>query len=315
MKNKKNIENITCWIVVEDGLTGTENQCLGVTNALGITPDIKRITLRQPWQLLSPYLRFEQSWSFAPALTPPWPDLVIAAGRKSIAVSRYIKKRSQGKTFTAQIQNPKTSLGEFNLIAAPFHDQLQGDNVITTTAAPNRITPEVLAHAKTDFPEFMSLNSPRIAVLIGGNSSTHTLTKAVMQDLINKLQALDARLMITTSRRTGEKNTQLLQNANLDAYIWDGTGENPYFAMLANADAIIVTNDSVSMLSDAGTTGKPVYIVELEGGSPKFNRLYKILKDNNVIRTFNGSLEDWHYEPLNDAQMIANEIKRRMDLS
>ena len=104
--SKNTAKNITCWVVTE-GLAGTENQCLGVAEALGIVPEVKRIELRQPWKSLSPYLGFEQNWSFSPALTGPWPDLLLASGRKSIAASRYIKKASGGKTFTVQIQDPR----------------------------------------------------------------------------------------------------------------------------------------------------------------------------------------------------------------
>lgn len=93
---------LSCWIVTE-GMAGTENQCLGVAEALGIEADVRRISLRQPWRILSPYLGLEFGASFVPTLTPPWPDLLIASGRKSIAASRYIKRASRGKTFTVQI--------------------------------------------------------------------------------------------------------------------------------------------------------------------------------------------------------------------
>jgi mitochondrial fission protein ELM1 len=106
------------WIITE-GLAGTENQCLGVAEALGVTPEIKRVSLKQPWKLLSPYLGFEKAASFAPPLCGPWPDLLIASGRKSIAASRYIKKASGGKTFTVQIQDPRISLAHFDLVAVP----------------------------------------------------------------------------------------------------------------------------------------------------------------------------------------------------
>ncbi len=298
----------TCWIVVEDGLTGTLNQCLGVAEALGLETTIKPISLRQPWKTLTPWLGLEQSWTFKPPITPPWPDVLITAGRKAIAASLYIKKKNP-QTFTVHLQDPKIAPHNFDLVAAPAHDNYTGPNVITTTAAPNRVT---LASLSTHphFAEFANLNSPRVAVLIGGNSHTHTLTPQIMNNLVAQLKSLNAGLMITTSRRTGEKNLEILQNSGLKAYIWDGTGDNPYLSMLASADYIIVTNDSVSMLSDAGSTGKPVYIVELEGGSPKFNRLYKTLQDKNVIKPFAGNLQPWTYEPLNDAQLIANEITR-----
>ncbi len=318
-KNKtKNSTPLSCWIITE-GMIGTQNQCVGVAESLGLMmkleTTIMQINLRQPWKSLSPWLGFEVPYSFIPSLTPPWPDLLIAAGRKSIATSRYIKKQSMGKTFTVQLQDPKTSPQRFDLLAVPFHDKMRGENVIVTNGAPNRMTKEQMTKARTQFaPLFSPFKAPRVAVLIGGDSRTHKLTPTIMRQLATQLKQLDASLMITTSRRTGDENIKILKSGLKDtnAYIWDGTGENPYFGMLGWADHILVTSDSVSMLSDAGTTGKPVHMIPLEGRSPRFDKLYNHLQKIGVIRLFNGNLESWSYEPLNDAQMIAQEIERRL---
>ena len=314
-KKQSSQGDLTCWILTE-GMIGTQNQCVGVAEALGIEPIIKKIGLRQPWKTCSPWLKFEIAQTFTPSLNAPWPDLLIASGRKSIAASRYIKKKSHGKTFTVQIQDPKTSSDQFDLVAVPFHDSLRDDNVIVTDGAPNRLTKEKLHNAKKEFSSlFKSMDTPRVAVLIGGNSRTHKLTTEITQKLVRQLSQIDAHLMITTSRRTGEENLQIIQQelSTADNFVWDGTGDNPYFGMLAWADYIIVTSDSVSMLSDAGTTGKPVYVVNLEGKSPRFDRLHNHFKDLGITRNFEGSLEPWEYEALNDAQIIANAIKENWD--
>jgi len=309
------IKNIKCWIITE-GMAGTENQCLGVAEALGITPEVKRITLRQPWKMLSPYLGFENAHSFTPLLKAPWPDLLIASGRKSIAAARYIKKASGGKTFTVQIQDPRISPGHFDLVAVPRHDPTRGENVIVTSAAPNRITKARLDAARKEFaPLFETLPRPRVAVLIGGSSKAYTMTPAIMEQLAAQLSALKAGLMITTSRRTGEENEAILYKALTDkddTFIWDGQGANPYFGMLAWADYIIVTADSASMLSEAASTGKPVYRIDLKGGSKRINALHKTLEDRGAVRPFTGTLEHWNYEPLDDANIVAEAIRQRM---
>ena len=313
-----NAENISCWVITE-GMIGTENQCVGVAQALGIKPVIKKIGLRQPWKCFTPWLGLETKYSFTPSLSKDntWPDLVIASGRKAIAAARYIKKKSGGKSFTVQIQDPKTKPSQFDLVAVPHHDNLRGDNVIVTHGAPNRITSDKLKTAKKEFsPMFETMQGTRIAVLIGGNSRTHKLTPEITKDLTQKLSALvDASLMITTSRRTGDDNLNIIQQelACTENFIWDGKGDNPYLGMLAWADHIIVTSDSVSMLSDAGTTGKPVHMVSLEGESLRFNRLYNYFQKIGVMREFDGNLEPWEYEPLNDAQLIAAAIKENWD--
>lgn len=308
-----NTPNLSCWVLTE-GMAGTENQCLGVAEALDIPFTVKKIHLKQPWKTLSPFLALENSWCFSPPLNPPWPDLLLAAGRKSIAASRYIKKMSGGKAFTVQIQDPRIDPAHFDLVAVPHHDPARGTNVITTDAAPNRITHAALEKAKEQFPHLGELPSPRIAVCIGGNSKAHKLTPHITKKLAFQLLSLDAHLMVTTSRRTGAENFTILQDAlaNTAHFFWDGTGDNPYHAMLAWADAIIVTADSVSMLSDAATTGKPVYKVDLEGGSARFDRFHNHLTQKGILKTFTGAFETWSYTPLHDSQKIAQEITKAL---
>lgn len=312
-------KKINCWIITE-GLAGTENQCLGVTEALDITPTVFRIQLAWPWNFLSPYLGFECAATFKPRFTPPWPDLLVTSGRKAIAAGRYIKKQSKGKTVTVHLQDPRISPKAFDLVALPAHDPTRGDNVIVTTAAPNKIHPQKLEHVKTDFPVFSNFNTPRIAVLIGGNSKAYTLTPEIMDTLATQLLELkqneNASLMITTSRRTGKQNEEILKTKlqNTDAYIWDGTDKNPYFAMLAYADYILVTADSTSMLSEAATTGKPVYRIDLQAGKPhkRIAQMHENLEKTGAIRPFKGILDPpWTYTPLNDADLVAQMIKKK----
>lgn len=314
MQVNKNPPSPSCWIVTE-GMVGTENQCLGVAAALGIAAEIKRIHLRQPWKMLSPWLGAESACTFDPPLEGPWPDILLASGRKSIAASRYIKKQSGGKTLTVQIQDPRIAPSQFDIVAVPAHDPSRGPNVIVTDGAPNLITPQKLLTAKEKWAGlFSSLPAPRVAVLIGGSSKAHKMTREIARTLGEKLAHLartqNAGLMITASRRTGEENMAALRAALKDtnAYIWDGSGDNPYHGMLAWADFIVVTSDSVSMLSDAGTTGKPVYMIPLEGGSARFDRFHVGLIGKGVVRVFDGTLEHWSYTPLNAAQVIADAV-------
>lgn len=312
---QRNNNTSVLWVITE-GMAGTENQCLGVAESLGLTPSVFRVGLRQPWKTFSPWLGFETAAAFTPALSPPWPDILITAGRKAVAAARYIKKQSGGKTFTVHLQDPHVSSKHFDLLAVPFHDRMRGDNVIVTDGAPNRITDEPLATAKEKFTSrFASLSSPRVAVLIGGNSRTHKLTPDIMRALCARLKNMNAGIMVTASRRTGTESMDILRaSLPTSAYLWDGTGDNPYFGMLAWADHIVVTGDSVSMVSDAGTTGKPVHVIPLSGGSAKFDRFHAHMREIGVTRPFTGDLTPWTYPRLNDAGRIAEAIKRRFAL-
>lgn len=312
-----NPKSLHCWIVTE-GMAGTENQCLGVAEALGLNPVVKRIKLRQPWKALSPFLGFEMACTFSPALEDgPWPDVVIASGRKSIAAARYIKKQSGGRSFTVQIQDPRISPKHFDLVAVPAHDPTRGENVVVTNAAPNRITDYKLAKARNDFaPLFAMMSTPIIAVLLGGNSKAHTMSAHGMQKLGAQLSGLNGSLIITASRRTTEEQRDAFLKGLGDhpRWYWDGTGENPYMGMLAWADYVLVTADSVSMLSDAVTTGKPVYMIPMDGGTARFDAFHQNLLNYGAVRPFDGVLDRWGYEPFRDSEMIAAEIRRRMAL-
>lgn len=311
----------TCWIITE-GIAGTENQCLGVAEALGVTPVIKRVKLKTPWKQLSPWLSFGHERALAPGsdeIAPPWPDLVLASGRKSIGVARMIREKSGGNTFVVQIQDPRINPGHFDLVVVPQHDPTRGENVIVTRAGLHRITPQVLSDAREKWEkQFSKIPKPRVAVLIGGNSKAHTMTrenaKALAQQLLYLAENPRTGLLITASRRTGPENEKLLRDMLQGPGIafWDGTGENPYFGYLALADYIIVTEDSVSMTSEALSTGKPVFIAALRGGAKRLDTFHKILQEQGYTRPFTGLLEQWSYTPPDDTRRVADEIRQRM---
>ncbi|WP_434615310.1 mitochondrial fission ELM1 family protein [Azospirillum sp. B2RO_4] len=314
---------LTCW-VVSDGKAGMENQCIGLAESLGLTPVVKRVHLRTPWRQLTPYWRIGNRFAAGPKgdpVEPPWPDLLIGTGRQSIAVSLAVRRQSGGRTFTVQIQDPVMNPRHFDLVVVPRHDKLRGDNVLVTRGALHRVTPAILADAAQRFaPKLAHLPHPRIAVLIGGDNGVYRLTPTIMGDVAERLANLTrshgAGLMVTPSRRTGADNEAILRArlSGLPAEVWDGTGENPYFAYLGLADAVVVTCDSVSMTSEACSTGKPVYVIELEGGSPKFRAFHDGLYQDGITRPFDGSLDQWSYPPLNETEVVADEVRRRLPL-
>ena len=118
----------SCWVVT-DGKAGMESQCVGLAEALGLNPIVKRVSLRAPWRQLTPYVRFGGRAQFAPAsdpLAPPWPDLFIATGRQSVAASVLVRKLSGGRTKTVQLQNPVIAPSHFDLVVVPRdHHQIE----------------------------------------------------------------------------------------------------------------------------------------------------------------------------------------------
>jgi uncharacterized protein len=307
--------------VLHDGKIGMANQVTGLAEALGWPITQKHLAIRPPWRYLPPGLWLAPALAIDPAgarLQPPWPDIVIGCGRNSVAPARMIKRASGGRAFWVQVQDPRFARSEIDLIVAPRHDPAPGENVFRTLGAVHRVTPEKLAaDAARWAPTFAVLPRPLVAVLIGGDNSVYRLTEERFGALCDRLVALaksGVGLAITPSRRTGDTQRAMLQKrlAGLPAFIWDGSGDNPYFAMLGTADAIIATADSVSMISEAASTGKPVHIIELEGGSAKFARFHQAMREAGITRPFNGTLETWHYAPLDDTARAAAEIRRRL---
>jgi mitochondrial fission protein ELM1 len=310
-----------CWVVT-DGKQGTENQCLGLAEALGLSPVVKRIALRAPWRQLTPYMRVGLGQAVSESgdsVAPPWPDILIASGRQSTAVSINVKRRAGDKCLVVQIQDPRCDPALFDLVVVPQHDRLRGPNVLVTHGALNRVTSARLEDAVRRFsPRYAHLPRNRVAVLIGGRNKIYDLDPMRMGDVVDQLAEIckrhEAGLLVTASRRTGGENAAILKAKlrDLPAEIWDGEGENPYFAFLGMAGHIIVTADSVSMISEACSTGKPVYIADLDGGSPKFDRFHRHLMAVGAARPFEGMLDDWGYEALNDTAEVAAEIADRL---
>lgn len=315
------MNRITCWAVT-DGSAGMENQCIGIAEAMGADLTVKRIRLRSPWRQLTPFLRLGARWATdagGDPVAPPWPDLLIGCGRQSTAVSFAVRRQSRGRTFTVHIQDPQVTPSRFDLVVVPRHDRLRGPNVLVTRGSLHRVTPERLADAAGRLgARLEGLPRPRVAVLIGGSNAVYQLTPIIMGDVADRLAQLagsgGAGLMVTASRRTGADNEAILRArlSGTSAEVWDGTGENPYFAYLALADHIVVTCDSVNMVSEACSTGKPVHVIELEGGSPKFRGFLDGLYADGIARPFTGTLESWSYPPLRETEEVAAEIRRRM---
>jgi mitochondrial fission protein ELM1 len=314
----------TCWVVT-DGKPGMESQCLGLAEALGTAPIVKRVALRTPWRQLLPYLRLGQANAFSAkgaALAPPWPDLLIASGRQSVAASLHVRaesRRAGQRTITVQIQDPVISPAHFDLVIVPEHDRLKGANVVTVLGALHRVTPDTLAReADTFAPCVAHLPRPYLGVLIGGANAAYRFGEGEMATLAAALRsAIEARggsLLVTPSRRTGEANARVLREAleGVPAFIWEGEGANPYFGILGLSDTLVVTCDSVNMVSEAVAAAKPVYVFDLPGGSPKFARFHEAMRARGWTRAFTGALGDHAPAPKSDDMARAAEAVKAL---
>ncbi|MCB1493582.1 MAG: mitochondrial fission ELM1 family protein [Rhodobiaceae bacterium] len=313
------------WILT-DGKAGDLVQCEGVCQALGVPYEVRTVAPRGVWQLpvkglpVDPREREDRPDS---PLAGPVPDLVVASGRRTIP---YLKraKALRPDCFTVYLKDPRTGTDTADFIWVPEHDKLRGANVLATLTSPHKVTAGALEAARAaPPPEISRLARPRVAVLIGGDSAHMSFTKLDIQMLAERLKALaasGAALMATFSRRTDDSNPTLKDQVTAivrksGGYLWDGTGDNPYLALLALADGIVVTTDSVNMVGEAVSTGVPVMIFRPTDRKPRTNRkihdFLQALAEKGAVRSFTGDLETVTYEPLNSTPVIAGEIARR----
>ena len=312
---------LACWVIT-DGRVGIEVQAAGLARGLGLAPVVKRLKADRPWRWLPPRFWRDPLGHLAPdsdPLAPPWPDVLVGCGRLATAPGAAIRRAAAGRCFTIQIQDPKLPLGRFDALVIPRHDGVAGPNVIATLGSMHGLSETALAEAGARFAaRFEALPRPWIGVLLGGNSRTHRLTAGNARGLAARLadwsREQGAGLIVTPSRRTSEATLALLREAlaGCPAVIWDRSGENPYQGMLALADAFVVTADSVNMACEAAFTGKPIYIAPVRGGTPKFARFHRALRDAGISRPLGAAFETWHYPPLRETERVAAELRARI---
>ncbi len=305
------------WVLT-DGKAGDEPQCIGVAERLGVTPEIRRVAPRKPWVWLMPRGPIDpQEGPERPdsPIRPPFPDIVIASGRRAIAYVRAVKKASNGRTFTVILKDPRAGAAAADFIWVAEHDRLRGQNVLVTTTSPHRLAPERLRQARIDPPApIAALPRPRAGVLVGGDSRHHRFRPEDIARFASQLDALaksGVALMGSRSRRTSPALDAAVAEvvARHGGWWWDGTGDNPYIALLANADAIVTTADSTNMIGEATATGAPILVFEPHGGHGKLAKFLEALKAQGAVHHFEGRLEGEAYEPVDSTGTIAAAVR------
>ena len=313
----------TGWII-SDGKAGNETQCRGVFDALGLKAELKRIQPGRLQQALAPYLpvaRAERFGQPGSTFAPPWPDFAIAAGRLTAPYIRALKRHAKLATYTIILQDPKVPLSTADFFWMPEHDRKRGPNVLTTVVSPHGFSPARLAGLRDAPPPaaFAAVPRPWVAVLIGGDGSSYTFKPEDMARFAVALRSLVERgagLLLTPSRRTPAALLSAIDHATTASprFLWDGTGDNPYPAMLAHADHFVVTADSVNMCGEPAVTGRPIHVFTPSGDSAKFQRYHEALARHGATRPLPDiatALDTWSYPPLYSADDIALAIAER----
>ena len=318
------------WIL-NDERPGTISQSIGLAEEIGIDYKIINFSYSFFSKLPNFFLSFfglgikRESLENLKNLNQ-FPKLIISAGRKSALIALFLKKLSKNQSKIIQIMNPNLSLKKFDFVILPKHDKVDENkfsNVISTIGSLTRINEKLIEIERQKFSTwFDNINKPKIALLIGGDSkktkfkisSAEKLAK-ISSKIANNMEAI---LLVLTSPRTGKKLTNSIEsNLECDFKFFDWRNlkkENPYLAILAYADFFILSGDSVSMISQCCSTGKPVYIFDEKKISAKKHRNFQqnLIDENYAKKLAKNStiLENFLPKKLQETKRVANIIKK-----
>ena len=300
-------------------LAGLRAQALGLAEAAGLDAEIRNLVPRPPWDRFSPSLWPNPRRAVeGDAIVEPLPGILIGCGG---AGARVVAALRRPGVKVVAVQHPRMALDKFDLVMAARHDGITGPNVVVTRTALHRVTLARLAAEKLLWaPRLAAQKRPLVAVLLGGSNGRYKLDQRVGATLAADLAGMARRdnvgVVVTPSRRTDPAVTALIREAlaPFGGWVWDFTGENPYFGMLALADMVVVTQDSVSMISEASATAAPVMFAALPGSSRRQGIFLKTMMNEGRIRPFDGRFVQWPVSPLNDTPAAAEEMRRRLGL-
>ena len=301
---------MSVW-VLEDPRAGTAAQALGIAERLGV--HFRRIPLR-----FGPFAKVPWPWGTLAGLAdrselaPPWPRLVISAGRRSAPISRWLRARGAR---TVHAMRPGPGASDFDLLVIGAHDRpAPAGNVLVIQGAAHRLTPAALAAAPAGFPELRALPSPRVGLLMGGPVRAENMAPEVAAGIAAEAAGLGASVMATTSRRTGvtaaDAVAKSLSERPHHLHRWGAAGSNPFLAILALADRLVVTGDSISMLSEALMTTAPLFIADPGGLGPRHRTMAEELVKAGLAARL-GEAPPPPRLPLDETARVVAEIRAR----
>ncbi|MEO7027612.1 MAG: mitochondrial fission ELM1 family protein [Caulobacteraceae bacterium] len=249
---------------------------------------------------------------------PPYPDLLVTCGRRSAWLAGWLKRDGADRMVAVHVQDPRAPLYSFDLVIAMDHDRIAaGRKVIKVATALHDLTPEKLAAAADVWrPRLACLGRPLAGVLIGGTTRRGAFSASDIGRLVQglaRLRGAGVALAITPSRRTPERLLRRLRDSvasDAMTYLWDQAGENPYRGILTLADRLVVTGDSVSMISEALATGSPTEVFDLN--MPHFSQFIDPLIADGALRAFTGDPASPPARGPVDAAPLAAESVRRL---
>jgi mitochondrial fission protein ELM1 len=307
-------------LVLTENLAGLQAQGLGLAEAAGLETELRTIEAGRPWRWIP-----ARAWpdplrtgGLAALAADPADRLVISCGGTGGVLGAALRRPGRP---VVQIQHPRIDPRRFDLVIVQRHDGLTGPNVLVTRTALHRAGPLKVAQEAARWRQRLAhLPRPLVSVLVGGANGRYRFDDATAASLGASLADMARRdgvgIALTPSRRTGASARRILASslAPVGGWVWDMTGDNPYFALLGLADVIVATADSVSMASEAAATRAPLLLATLPGRSRRIGQFMADLVEADRARPFRGRAETWQVDPMNDTQEAADAMCRRLQL-
>ena len=307
-------------ILLTEGMHGMISQVEGLAKALDIDFTHHKVELNHFWKLIPP--------SFSPISQGVFKkinhnnfDVIISCGRKSVIPSIYLKKISNKKVLNIHIQDPKVALNHFNFIVAPEHDDIKGQNVISTKGAIHYLTEDEINENKDYLNSSIKKDNRKIWTLIlGGPTKYYDYSTKNMKHIFTTLYKLlkkhDFQIIIIPSIRTPINTIHYAKEFFGDNHtIIMDVDKKAYLSALAISENIIVTCDSSSMISEAALTGKPIYIANIlpKKNDKRFQKFRNLFRELNITRILGEEIENWSYQKLDETNRVANIIKQKVN--
>ena len=307
-------------ILLTQGMHGMISQVEGLAKALDIDFTHHTVEPNNFWKVIPPKLT-PISQNVYKKIDHDDFDVIISCGRKSVIPSIHLKKKANKKVFNIHIQDPKVDLKHFDFIVAPEHDEIEGQNVISTKGAIHYLTENEISENKDYLNSFIKKDDRKIWTLIlGGPTKYYDYSTKNMKHIFTMLYKLlkkhDFQLVVIPSMRTPINTIHYAKEFFGDNHtvIMD-VDKKAYLSALAIAENIIVTCDSSSMISEAALTGKPIYVANIlpKKNDKRFQRFRNLFRELNITRILGEEIENWNYQKLDETNRVASIIKQKIN--
>ena len=307
-------------LLLTEGYHGMISQVEGLAKALQAEFQHKIVRLNWPWNFIPPKLTpiseiilkdkhyINENKSF---------DLVISCGRKSVIPSAIIKKKNTN-IFTIHIQDPKVNYKNFDVIIAPEHDELKGENVISSKGSIHYITQSEIEKAKNYLVNKFH-NENVVSLILGGPSKYYSFSNEDLTQVFRKIKSnfisQGYKALVIPSMRTPKRIIDLAMKEFVKVgFVVNTVDKQAYLSALALATNIVVTCDSTSMISEAAASGKPIFVAHMKPkkNNYRFKKFFQLFKEMGITKELGDKVDNWTYNRLNEADRIATLMSKKL---